>query len=29
MPTDAKISYAEQQRRAHVIYNAKIRQPDF
>ena len=25
MPTDAKISYAEQQRRAHVIYNAKIR----
>ena len=25
MPTDAKIPYAEQQRRAHIIYNAKIR----
>ena len=25
MPTDIKISYEEQQRRAHVIYNARIR----
>ena len=25
MPTDSKIPYAEQERRAHVIYEAKIR----
>ena len=25
MPTDSKIPYAEQQRRAHVIYDAQIR----